>query len=446
MNRYIKKAFKLLILIFFLAVNIIAVTRTSPKSASILSAVTVFVCLFLTIKRKYGVTPTICLLIYTILTQFGLVWPYVVLGNGVLSNYNIYTLRFLKSIYLPQAICIASVAIICFSIGFIIADKETKNELEEHANHILSDDGLSQTGIVVSCAIILSITLLVFIFGILRGDISIFGSYSDYMSSELYSNSFYVYLLLFYGIGTVFLFTINDKKIRNILFIIWFLIAAILFLTGNKGEVLYAAFTCYGFIAIEKKKANRKLIVLGLIMLFLIIPLITNSRPDGVVANLNNIKFSFTDAFVEMGMQIRMSVFMINDVKTGVRHLLLGKSYYNPVLMLINHFIPLFGHLEIATRDIYDIYKGYGSSQVAESYLNFGLYGVVGFFGILGFILRHFEQKIDTTFGLALFGCVVFVFMNATRNHFYFVPVQLVIVFSLFLVLYIIPKRKHLQK
>ena len=122
-------------------------------------------------------------------------------------------------------------------------------------------------------------------------------------------------------------------------------------------------------------------------------------------------------------MQIRMSVYILEDLASKSVSYLYGASYYVP---LINMFP--FINLETATSAIKETYQGYGFSQVIESYLNFGAFGIILFFGIVGYLLGSAESKVKTKSGLAYLASVTCILINATRNHFAFVPGQIFIV------------------
>ena len=129
-------------------------------------------------------------------------------------------------------------------------------------------------------------------------------------------------------------------------------------------------------------------------------------------------------------MQIRTSVYVLDDLQNGVYTFLYGKSYYQPI---INMITPFLDHTT-ATDHIRLMYKGYGFNQVIEGYLNFGILGVIGYFGIVGYLLAKWENIIVNKMRLAYIGTITCILINATRNYFAFVPGQIVIVSIIYLV------------
>src|SRR5699024_7804572 len=142
-------------------------------------------------------------------------------------------------------------------------------------------------------------------------------------------------------------------------------------LNGNKGEFMYALLAILGLKGVQGQKITLKILALAGIVLFLIIPSITSLRNIGIIGNLSSIHIDFVDAFAEMGMQIRTSVYVLDDLQNGVYTFLYRKSYYQPI---INMITPFLDHTT-ATDHIRLMYKGYGFNQVIEGYLNFGILG-----------------------------------------------------------------------
>lgn len=79
------------------------------------------------------------------------------------------------------------------------------------------------------------------------------------------------------------------------------------------------------------------------------------------------------------------------------------------------------------------MFGGMGFNQVIESYLNFGIPGIVLFFGLMGYGIGYAENRIRTRVGMAYLGTITCVLINATRNYFAFVPGHLLIVTAVFI-------------
>ncbi|HDT8161346.1 TPA: hypothetical protein RD676_002698, partial [Enterococcus faecalis] len=148
---------------------------------------------------------------------------------------------------------------------------------------------------------------------------------------------------------------------------IWLIIAVFLAVNGNKGEFMYSLLAVIGMKGIEGKKISFKLFLIIGIILFILIPSITFLRDIGIAGNLGSAKLKFMDSFLEMGMQIRTSVYTLEDLAANRISTLHGASYYRPIL----NFIP-FLKGPVATLELKNTYLGYGYNQVIESYWNFG--------------------------------------------------------------------------
>jgi len=68
----------------------------------------------------------------------------------------------------------------------------------------------------------------------------------------------------------------------------------------------------------------------------------------------------------------------------------------------------------------FDHGQGVGFSAIAEPYFNFGIVGVIGYFGVLGFLLSRLDQKniILHPYVYLLVGSVFWTFMRTVRNDF----------------------------
>ena len=146
-------------------------------------------------------------------------------------------------------------------------------------------------------------------------------------------------------------------------------------------------------------------------------------RSVGIAGNLGSAKWDFVSVFTEMGMQIRTSVYVLEGLDHKTISPLWGMSYIQPV---INMIVP-FSH-KIATSDIRKMFPGYGFNQVIESYLNLGVAGVAGYFGLVGYVISKAENELKSRIDLAYLGTVTCVLINASRNYFAFVPGQILIV------------------
>lgn len=360
------------------------------------------------------------LLIYTILTQFGLLLPFAFFGQSTVENYKDWTLAFLTSNYLGQGILLGNIAVISYDVARLIYMLQHKKVVESNkANYQMSNSDTIAKG----SMLLIGIVLAYFAFHILFGSMRLFGTYDDYMNSSAYNSPLYQYILITFYAGTLYLSVSGGIKKRIAGWGLWFIVVVIFAMNGNKGEFLYSLLAVFGLKGVLGQKITKNMVIGSLAILFVLIPSITALRGEGISSNLGQISGSMFGAFSEMGMQLRTSVYTLENLANGTFHYLYGQSYWQPV---VNLFLPFMEH-DIATAKVRMEFPGYGYNQVAESYLNFGVIGVVLFFSVVGWLLIKYENKCKTLLGLAFCGTVTCVLINATRNYFAFVPGQIVI-------------------
>lgn len=390
----------------------------------------------------FGLTSV--LLIYTIFTQFGLGTIYYILGPEYLSNYGDYTLRFLFSNQYVQAVILGLIAIMTYTIASSLGTIGEESIAKRLRNIQKGNISLEEKYAVWIGYVLLIIVLFYLLFQIATGKISFSMGYSSFRENIVDASSIYHYILIIYSIGIAYIIAAgNDREIKLGIFL-YSCSAIIFFLTGNKGEVLYATLACIGASQYRGFKIKPSLILFIVFILFIFIPFVTEARENGVLGSLHKVGFSLTDAFTEIGMQLRLNVYILEQVAFGSREFIDGFSYFNPLVNIIDRLIP-FVDLRLtppADFNFNEIFPGYGFNQVAESYANFGLIGVLMFFFIMGFTISKIESRKMSLLTLAYFTSVVSIFINVTRNSFAFVPGQILILTILYVGVKLFTKRK----
>ncbi|EMF0631152.1 O-antigen polysaccharide polymerase Wzy, partial [Enterococcus faecium] len=318
----------------------------------------------------------------------GLVIPYALFGKNVLSEYSDWTLKFLSSPYLAKSVFLGNIAVIVFTLAKGIAmlkPQQTKNNYSIYK----WTNSVDSKRMYIAGISLLTLVFFYFVFNILTGGTALVGTYEMYMKSSAYNNSIYAYILILFYVGTIYIASAGKIMEHKFGWFIWLIIAVFLAVNGNKGEFMYSLLAVIGMKGIEGKKISFKLFLIIGIILFILIPSITFLRDIGIAGNLGSAKLKFMDSFLEMGMQIRTSVYTLEDLAANRISTLHGASYYRPIL----NFIP-FLKGPVATLELKNTYLGYGYNQVIESYWNFGIIGPIVFYGILGYILSRIENKV----------------------------------------------------
>lgn len=418
---YIFDVAKLLLYIIDLVISLV-IFMVYPQEIVAVIAVTIFTSILsvynmLTIYNG-RLTLSSVLLFYTILTEFGLFIPYALLGDNVVGIYKDYTLMFLTSSFLGSALLLGNIAIICYDIARILYIKSHPNITRPSPYTTYS---LNAKSIGSVSTLLIAFVLLFFIINVLLGNMKLFGTYDDYIEFS-HSSSIYPYVLVTFYAGVLYLSVSGSVKQRQFGWFLWLLVVIIFAFNGNKGEFLYSLLAVIGLKGVLGQKLSWKMVVGGLLILIVVIPSITLLRHEGIANSLGSVTGSFMGAFVEMGMQIRTTVYTLEYLDDGTFNYLLGQSYYQPI---INILTPFMNHT-IATAHVTEMFPGYGYNQVAESYLNFGLPGVVGFYSLMGYFLCKYENELKDLLHLAFLGTITCVLINASRNYFAFVPGQII--------------------
>lgn len=373
------------------------------------------------------------LISYTILTQFGLIIPYYFIGNSVLSEYSDWTLSFLTSPNLSKSIMLGAFAILTFETVRLYIKINNGNKEDYFVEQEVHDGVLSKFA-----TLLLSVVLLYFVFHIATGGMMLFSAYEMFLASSAASSPVYPYILILFYVATVYNVASGELSTNRIGWGIWLVIVLIFALNGNKGEFLYALLTAFGVLGLRGKKLNVKYIIVGAFLLFVLIPSITALRELGVASNLNRVSYNPFAAFVEMGMQIRTTVYTLDDMLINQTLLLYGESYWRPILNILQ-----LGDHTVATDFLKERYPGYGYNQVAESYLNFRELGIMVYFGFVSYCITRFETKKYSLIKLAYMGSITSILINATRNYFAFVPGQLLLVTFIYLIVLRFVKAKQ---
>ncbi|MED0992694.1 O-antigen polysaccharide polymerase Wzy [Bacillus nitratireducens] len=461
MNRYIfntQKAKQKLILASMLWIAMISVFLyclfvfigffpiPSTLEISWISVGICIVCLYILKQNKkiatFGLTSV--LLIYTIFTQFGLGTIYYILGPEHVINYSDYTLRFLFSNQYVQAVILGLIAIMTYTIASSLGTIGEGSIAKRLSNSKKDDSNLEAKYAVWIGYLLLIIVLFYLLFQIAIGKISFSMGYSSFREKIVDASNIYHYILIIYSVGIAYIISAGNKREMKLGIILYSCSAIIFFLTGNKGEVLYATLACIGASQYRGFKIKPSLILFISFILFIFIPLVTGARENGVLGSIDKIGFSLTDAFVEIGMQLRLNVYILEQFVSGSREFIDGFSYFNPLVNIIDRFVPFF-NLRLtppAGFNFNEIFPGYGFNQVAESYVNFGLIGVLTFFFIMGFTISKIESRKMSLLTLAYFTSIVSTLINVTRNSFAFVPGQILMLTILYVGLRLFTKRK----
>lgn len=371
---------------------------------------------------------------YNILMHFGFGIIHFLISDTVAGEiYASWTLAFLKSENYSKAIIISALAFEAFTIAWLLG--LNKKQLSHFNDMEVNDAEKRENGACYILGILmLTGVLFYFISLMITGRMSFNMSYTDYRERVMAGNALYSWILVFYPTGLLYVIASAKGKKRS-LGVALFVATAIIFLvTGNKGEVFYGVLAALGILGYQKKKLNPKIVLLLCIIMFVIIPVVTSTRSTGD-SEVFSLEFaSLTDSFLEIGMQIRCLVYSLDGVADGTYSLMYGYSYLRPVCEVLGYLLFPLKYLPEIPIDLISSssdFSGYGFTQVAEGYLNFGIIGSVLVFAILGWFLGKSEFECMNTRKLCLVGSVLAILINLSRNTFIFVPGQITVMLIL---------------
>lgn len=420
-----------------ISVLLFLLDNLSPLLCVIYALITALCLLWITLRQDTGrLSFSTAILLYTLATQFGLVIPYFIFGAETAGNYSQYTLRFLSSPYLSRSILLGIVAVGTLTFGVQTA-RARYGRLPDVASTSNREVFMSKDTLIarygVACLVAV---LLYFAFHIATGGMKLFGSYNQFRESTAYASSLYSYVLILFYVGTVYLAAAGRIKDNLKGWSVWLFLVCVFALNGNKGEFLYALLAVLGMKGIQGSRLSWKLLAAMCLLVFVAIPSITALRGIGIAQNLSMVSFNPFEAFTEMGMQIRTSIYTLDLMEQGIIEPLHGRSYWQPI---VNILTPFLEH-KTATSSIRITFReagvgiGLGFTQVIESYVNFGVVGDLMFFGLIGVILGKYEARCKDRYALAYLGTITSILINATRNYFAFVPGQILIVSVIYFV------------
>lgn len=417
----------------------------SEKIITILSLVASInvILYFLFSKQNHGLS--FALILYTIATQFGMSTIYFLMGSEYLQSFSRTTLSFLNSSLYVKALLLGIISVTAFCFGSQLTKyKVTLLKLNKKNEAYFVGQERKAT-FYMGSLILIGVFLYLFLY-LLSGRIYIGMTYNSYLNSGI-NNGFYSWLLLLYSIGISFVVAVANKKELQIGLLLFALSAIIFLSTGNRGEVLYPTLSMLGILYYRHGKLKFKYILFAAFIIFVVVPFIRSSRHDGVMSSFNSMGLDFVDSFAEMGHQLRLTVLILEDFYYGSREMLMGFSYYNPLVNILDKFIPFDIRLSTpASFNFEEQFAGLGFSQVAESYANFGLLGVLGFYMILGFFISSAEKRNLEGTSLAFFGALVAMLINATRNRFAFIPASVLFLIIIIFIIKFLARKKIVIK
>lgn len=366
---------------------------------------------------KYGVNAMV--LYYMIMSQFGYVFSYSLFGT--LANTR---MAFNESLKIDNSFNVAVlISVIAVLIYVLFSLNKKKYCINFGGKHLLfKQKKINENYIFVSQLIVLFIQLIICI-----TVYYMFGNMKYSVRSDILAKNYplTLYWSYFSECSMPLIVAICSSKHIKQAFLIYLPIVIFQFLMGNRGEIMYGALIIIAIFALKNEKTiNTKKIIIFAIACVLILPAIASFREGGTfeISNLTN---QFASFFSELGFQIIPTKYTVAYI-TSTGNYQLGATYFFDFVLRITGILGLDNtNLSNSMAKIDNMLPNYGYglgySQVAESFYNFGILGIVIEMMILARLALLFEKKIKETKNgdsLIIDVCIAVNLVNITRNKF----------------------------
>lgn len=271
-----------------------------------------------------------------------------------------------------------------------------------------------------------AVFLIYMVYNVVTGGIKIAGSYDEYRKF-IEGRFLYSAMLFVYATGMTFIASGVGGGLWAVALAVCAFPAALLFMTGNRGEVLYPALAAAAALSLRGLRVRKAVIVFGLFSILTLVVVVRQVRSVGISdADLKSVNLGLESAIVEMGFQARTVVESIGWIESGEPHCW-GYTYVLPFQRMVGRLFPDWRPELEGSRFYFDErLPGWGFSSVAEAFYNFGEVGVFPVFCLLGIVLTLAERRRRSGVSLAFAAAVLAVLINNIRNPFAFVPGQVI--------------------
>lgn len=256
-------------------------------------------------------------------------------------------------------------------------------------------------------------------FNYARGNI-VFGDYAAY--KDWAGNGIRNYSQMAFWISSVFICSCGNKKNIAIGLFVYLIPASIMFLAGNRNDVLFPLLIGIGLYFLRYHEIPKKLI-LGMILVVLLGgPLIVQLRRGFTVefsSIFSDIGQSLGESFFELGGQLHSVSNMFSWLESGEGYAFGATYLLGFFSSLLGSFVPSITQYYQSTRFyLPPRIKGLGFSMSAELYFNFSVIGVLLVYFFIGKFIAKREKKINNINSLLWYGFIMLLLLILARNTF----------------------------
>ncbi len=367
--------------------------------------------------------------------HFGMAFV-VAIGAHVHEDLVAYMDRWFYSAYTKEAILLATVGLIAYSVGAcaasVVGAERRQQLLHQIRRFKASDEHVGRVFTIVGFGLVSGSVGLWYLTVLRSGGISVLMiAYQDYLAvtAEVGSSLANYYFLL--GLGCILLSAAPPSRLKRTGFWIFGIWAATVLPLGLRGEVFFPTCTALAISAKRSRPISTKTaLILGVCSLSACAFIKTYRATGFKDLDLSQTRISPFAALAEMGGSIRPVSLAVQWRDEG-DPLILGASYWAPFDRAVRRVVPGWEPPE-AEEDfrLMDVVTQtrvgpVGFSPVAEAYCNFGPAGVLSVMFLTGFVLGYLDSIAIDYVRAAILGMVFFPLLYSVRNAFIQVPVQI---------------------
>ena len=273
----------------------------------------------------------------------------------------------------------------------------------------------------------------------------VFASYRTYLDAT--NSAPMPYVLLFIGLGLVFVAASRvDKWIRRaaIVFGVFALLALPL---GLRGEVLFPAVAAAAVLARSRRMPNAVNTLLVALVLLSVFSAIRQERELGL-GNVDAPQLSISPlaGVGELGTTLRVTSLSVSWHEEGHEAYRVGSTYEAPFARPMSQLLgrpvaPARADYRLMNVEIKHRVGGIGGSFIGEAHHNFGAAGVLLIPFMIGYALCQLDRRRVSLIADGAIGIVMFALLQHVRNSFAPLPSELLIGFVLLVAVWIVSNR-----
>lgn len=378
--------------------------------------------------------PAHILILYTLLSCFG--YDILVLIDGDSYFDLISSIRHAYTDYFNLANALCYLAVLALIYG-VRSQAKIKNIDLSDMKANLTFNPFERYLYLKVCYIIVILYTLILLFNVVSGrmPLTIYTDVREWFSTQPLLS--YLLRLTWVAIPTYFFFA--ESKTEYISFLLPLSVMfLILMFSGNRNEILYPAAVAIGVFMWKrnrfygKKTLHKGIVIVSIIIVFVINPLISNTRSTGLTLSDFAVEFTagafgFEAALLELGQQLNPISIILYALDNHITSYQYGLTFIVPTVSILSlNFI--WGTSFYNNSTYYNPTRllnslghyGRGFSYIAEFYYNFGVIGMIICMFCIGRYIGKRENSTLIKRKVLFYFQVMPLFMVFSRNIFGF--------------------------